>query len=65
LVNRRGVLNRVARQFVKGLSGGCKEVEMNWLLAVCLSVGTPLAALGLHDLQTSLERWVQERHAED
>jgi hypothetical protein len=59
------VLNRVARQIVKGLSGRCKEVEMNWLLVVCLSVGTSLAALGLRDLQTSLERWVQERHAED
>lgn len=38
---------------------------MNALLMVCFSVGTPLAALGLHDVQASLERWVCERHAED
>jgi hypothetical protein len=38
---------------------------MSALLVICLSVGTPLFALGLHDLQASLERWVWERHAED
>ena len=38
---------------------------MSGLLVVCLSVGTPLVALGLHDLQASAERWVSERHAED
>ncbi len=38
---------------------------MSALLAVCISVGTPLVALGLHNLQTSLEGWVLERHAED
>jgi len=38
---------------------------MSELLVICLSVGTPLAALGLHELQASLERWDQERHAED
>ena len=30
------------------------------LMAVCLSVGTPLVALGLHDLQASAERWASE-----
>ena len=35
------------------------------LVVVCLSVGTPLTALGLHELQVSLERWDQRRHAED
>ncbi len=30
---------------------------MSPLLLVCLSLGTPLAALGLHDLRASLERW--------
>ncbi|MDT5243414.1 MAG: hypothetical protein QOD36_790, partial [Mycobacterium sp.] len=29
---------------------------MNALLMICMSVGTPLAALGLYDLQVSLER---------
>ena len=30
-----------------------------------LSVGAPLAALGLYDLQLRLERWDHNRHAED
>jgi hypothetical protein len=38
---------------------------MNALLLICMSVGIPLAAVGLHDLQTQLERWDYERHAED
>ena len=35
------------------------------LVAVCVSVGTPLVALGLYDLQASAERWAAKRHAED
>jgi hypothetical protein len=35
------------------------------LLVAVLSVGMPLAALGLHNLQESLERWDQKRHADD
>jgi hypothetical protein len=38
---------------------------MSPLLAALLSVGAPLVALGLHDLQMSLERREQERHADD
>jgi hypothetical protein len=38
---------------------------MNALLLICMSVGTPLAALGLYDLQVRLERWDYNRHAED
>ena len=38
---------------------------MSGMLAVVLTVGTPLVALGLYDLQTRLERWDQNRHAED
>ncbi|AFM15616.1 hypothetical protein Mycch_0800 [Mycolicibacterium chubuense NBB4] len=38
---------------------------MSALLVACFSVGTPLVALGLHDLQASAERWVSRRHAED
>jgi hypothetical protein len=38
---------------------------MNALLLVCLSVGAPLAAVGLHELQARLERWDYERHAQD
>ena len=38
---------------------------MSPLLVAVISVGTPLAALGLFDLQRSLERWDQRRHAND
>jgi hypothetical protein len=38
---------------------------MSPLLVVCLSVGMPLAGLGLYDLQAWLERTEQARHAED
>jgi hypothetical protein len=38
---------------------------MSPLLLVCLFVGTPLAGLGLFELQVRLERWDYERHAED
>ena len=38
---------------------------MNALLMICMSVGTPLAACGLYDLQARLERWDYNRHAED
>lgn len=38
---------------------------MNALLLTCLSIGAPLAALGLHELQVWLERWDHDRHAED
>ena len=41
------------------------ERAMNALLMICMSVGTPLAALGLYDLQVRLERWDYNRHAED
>ena len=38
---------------------------MTGLLLVCLTVGTPLAAVALYDLQRRLERWEYHRHAED
>lgn len=38
---------------------------MNPLLVATLSVGMPLAAFGLYNLQESLERWEQRRHAND
>jgi hypothetical protein len=38
---------------------------MNALLVICMSVGTPLAALGLYDLQARLENWDHNRHADD
>jgi len=41
------------------------ERTMNALLLLCMSIGTPLAALGLYELQTRLERWDYNRHAED
>ena len=41
------------------------ERAMNALLVTCMSIGAPLAALGLHELQVRLERWDYDRHAED
>jgi hypothetical protein len=38
---------------------------MSLLLVALLSVGVASGALGLHDLQMSLERREQERHAND
>jgi hypothetical protein len=38
---------------------------MNTLLMLCISISAPLAALGVYDLQTRLERWDHNRHAED
>jgi hypothetical protein len=39
--------------------------QMSQVLVVCLSVGAPLAALGLYQLQASLERWDHRRHERD
>ena len=41
------------------------ERAMNALVMICMSIGAPLAALGVYDLQTRLERWDYNRHAED
>ena len=38
---------------------------MNAVVMICVSVGAPMAALGLYDLQTRLERWDYNRHAGD
>ncbi len=38
---------------------------MSPILFAVLSLGMPLTALGLYDLQKSLERREQERHADD
>ena len=38
---------------------------MNALLMVLISISAPIAGLGLYDLQARLERWDQNRHAED
>jgi hypothetical protein len=38
---------------------------MGTITVALLSVGMPLAALGLYDLQESLERWEHDRHADD
>ena len=70
-----GVINTGARQHGGKLNLSARvnvvmvevsqEVEMTALLVVGLVAGTPLFALGLNDLQASLERWDQQRHAED
>jgi hypothetical protein len=38
---------------------------MSASLVACLSVGTSQFTLAISDLQASLERWDQERHAQD
>jgi hypothetical protein len=38
---------------------------MNQLLVVFLATGTPLFGLAVHEMQSRLERWAQERHAQD
>jgi hypothetical protein len=38
---------------------------MTTLVFICVSIGAPLAALGVYDLQTRLERWDYNRHVED
>lgn len=38
---------------------------MSSLLVVCLSLGLPLASVGLLEMQARLERWDQKRHADD
>ncbi len=38
---------------------------MSPLVWLCMSIGAPLAALGLYDLQVRLERWDHDRHADD
>jgi hypothetical protein len=38
---------------------------MNAFLMICMSAATPLAAMGLYELQARLEQWDYERHAED
>ncbi len=38
---------------------------MNLLLMAVLSVSSPLAGVGLLELQARLERWDHKRHAED
>jgi hypothetical protein len=38
---------------------------MNTVLLICASLGTPLAALAVYDLQVRLERWDHDRHAQD
>lgn len=38
---------------------------MTFVVVALLSVGIPLAALFLHRMQESVERWDQRRHADD
>jgi hypothetical protein len=38
---------------------------MSPLLLVCLSLGVPLAGVGLSRLQARLERWDYQRHVQD
>jgi hypothetical protein len=35
------------------------------LVMICVSVGTPLAAVGLYDLQARVEHWDYQRHLND
>jgi len=38
---------------------------MNVVVVALISIIIPLAAIGLHLLQVSLESWTQRRHADD
>jgi hypothetical protein len=38
---------------------------MNTLVVACISISAPLIAIGLYSLQTRLEKWDYDRHAED
>jgi hypothetical protein len=38
---------------------------MTVFLVLCISAVAPLAAVSVYDLQTRLERWDHDRHAED
>lgn len=38
---------------------------MNAVLMLSVGFGIPLVAVALYDLQTRLERWDHDRHAED
>jgi hypothetical protein len=38
---------------------------VNAVIWVALLVGTPAVGIGIYDLQTKLERWAYQRHAED
>ena len=38
---------------------------MSGLLLACIAVATPIAGMGLMQMQARLERWDYERHAED
>jgi hypothetical protein len=44
---------------------GFWRFEMSALMLVFLSAVTPVAGLGLVQLQARLERWDYERHADD
>jgi hypothetical protein len=38
---------------------------MSSLLLVCIAAATPLAGVGMMQLQARLEQWDYDRHAED
>jgi len=38
---------------------------MTSLMVVCIFIGVPVVGVGLLELQARLERWDQQRHADD
>lgn len=42
-----------------------KEYAVNAVMVVLLAVGWPMLAVGISDLQSKLERWDYQRHAQD
>jgi len=38
---------------------------VNTVVVVLLAIGAPMLAVGISDLQTKLERWDYQRHAQD
>jgi hypothetical protein len=59
------IIWRRAELFVEVLRGRSRRFEMNPLLMVYFSAGASFAGIGLLKLQTRLERWAYQRHAED
>jgi hypothetical protein len=57
-------MNPAAISNVLGMKGFWR-FEMSPLLLVCIAAATPVAGIGLMQLQARLEQWDYERHAED
>jgi hypothetical protein len=60
-----GELLGIAMRHTNKRSLGVGDDREMTVLLICLSAATPIAGLGLVELQARLERWDYERHAQD